>query len=193
MEKPTATDRSPFGTQSFITVLIKAHHWSLFSARQIKSKLFYPISLISILILSSHLSPASYKWFLFFRCFTHSFLTRGLPSHPPSSDHPNNNMFAYKSWSSSLQNFLQPPVASSFQGPNTFFTTLLSNILSLCSSLEVKRSRFASIQNNRQHQTSEYYNLYVFRFYFSIPNGNFLYSINGFFKDLLHGIHSPSL
>jgi hypothetical protein len=44
----------------------------------------------------------------------------------------------YKLWSSSLCNFLQSPVTSSLFGPNTLPRTLLSNTLSLCSSLSVR-------------------------------------------------------
>jgi hypothetical protein len=38
-----------------------------------------------------------------------------------------------KLWSTSMGNFLQPPVISSFEGPNIFLCTLLSNTLNLCS------------------------------------------------------------
>jgi hypothetical protein len=43
----------------------------------------------------------------------------------------------YKSLSSSLCNFFHYPVTSSLFGPNTRLNTLLSNTLSLCSSLNV--------------------------------------------------------
>src|SRR5215469_1169641 len=43
----------------------------------------------------------------------------------------------YRSFSSSLCNFLHSPVTSSLLGPNTSLNTLLSNTLSLCSSLNV--------------------------------------------------------
>jgi hypothetical protein len=44
----------------------------------------------------------------------------------------------YKPCSSSLCSFLQTPVASSLLGPNILLSTLFSNILNLCSSLNVK-------------------------------------------------------
>jgi hypothetical protein len=44
----------------------------------------------------------------------------------------------YKPCSSSLCNFLQPPVTSSLLGPNIFLSTLFSNTLNLCSSLIVR-------------------------------------------------------
>jgi hypothetical protein len=44
----------------------------------------------------------------------------------------------YKPCSSSLCSFLQPPVTSSLLGPNIFLSTLFSNTLNLCSSLDVR-------------------------------------------------------
>jgi hypothetical protein len=43
----------------------------------------------------------------------------------------------YTLWSSSLCNFLQPPVTSSLSGPNDLLSTLFSNTLNLWSSLYV--------------------------------------------------------
>src|SRR5215468_6038179 len=43
----------------------------------------------------------------------------------------------YRSFSSSLCNFLHSPVTSSLLGPNNLLNTLYSNTLSLCSSLNV--------------------------------------------------------
>jgi hypothetical protein len=44
----------------------------------------------------------------------------------------------YKLWGSSLCSFLQPFITSSLFGPNIPLNTLFSNILSLCSSLNVR-------------------------------------------------------
>jgi hypothetical protein len=44
----------------------------------------------------------------------------------------------YKSRSSLLRSFLHSPVTSSLLGPNILNSTLSSNILSLCSSLNVR-------------------------------------------------------
>jgi len=44
----------------------------------------------------------------------------------------------YKSLNSSLRSFLHSPVTSSLLGPNILLSTLLSNTLSLCSSLNMK-------------------------------------------------------
>jgi hypothetical protein len=43
-----------------------------------------------------------------------------------------------KLWSSSLWSFLEPPVTSSLFGPNILLSTLFSNTVSLCSSLNVR-------------------------------------------------------
>jgi hypothetical protein len=44
----------------------------------------------------------------------------------------------YKLFSSSLLNFLHPPVTSSLFDPNMLLSTLFSNALSLCSTLNVR-------------------------------------------------------
>jgi hypothetical protein len=44
----------------------------------------------------------------------------------------------FKLWSSSLCSFLQPPLTSSFFGPNILLSILFSNTLSLCPSLNVR-------------------------------------------------------
>jgi hypothetical protein len=44
-----------YGTRKFITVFTRALHWSIFWARSIQSISSYPVSLISILILFTHL------------------------------------------------------------------------------------------------------------------------------------------
>jgi hypothetical protein len=55
-------------------------------------------------------------------------------SYPPWFDHPNNVWWR----SSSLCSFLRPPIASSLFGPNIPLSTLFSNTLSICSSLNVR-------------------------------------------------------
>jgi hypothetical protein len=44
----------------------------------------------------------------------------------------------YKAWSSSLCSFLYPPVTSPLLRPNMPLSTLFSNTLSLCSSLNMR-------------------------------------------------------
>jgi hypothetical protein len=61
----------------------------------------------------------------------------------------------YKSRSSSLCSFLHPPVTSSLFGPNSVLSTLMSNTLSLCSSLSV-RPGSAPVQNHRQNYSLVY-------------------------------------
>jgi hypothetical protein len=108
--------------------------WSL--ARWIHFIPPYSISLRSILVLSSHLSL---------------YLTNGLflPFLPIRAACPCHFSLLeliilitfdeeYKLWSSSLCNFLQSPVTSSLFGPNILLNTLVSNTLSLCSSLKVR-------------------------------------------------------
>src|SRR5215475_6402056 len=57
------------------------------------------------------------------------------PSHSSRFNHPENIMGKeYRSFSSSLCDFLHSPVTSSLLCPNTLLNTLFSNTLSLCSS-----------------------------------------------------------
>ena len=58
-------------------------------------------------------------------------------SHYPWFDHCNNISWRVKSWSSSLCNFLHPPVTSFLSDPNIYLSTLFSLTLSLCSALDV--------------------------------------------------------
>jgi hypothetical protein len=59
------------------------------------------------------------------------------PPHPPWFNYPNNIRRRYRSWSSSLCNFLHDP-SSSLLGPNIFLNTLFSKTLSLCSYPKVR-------------------------------------------------------
>lgn len=127
-------------------LFIKAPHMSLLWARLSLHPLIPPL-LRSSLILSSlyaqvlevvsffcfptknpvRISPLSYTWHmphpLDISCFVH----------------PNNTVFGkkYKLWSSSRCIFLQSPVNSYLLAQNIFLSTLFSNTLSLCSSLNV--------------------------------------------------------
>jgi hypothetical protein len=108
-----------YGMTSFITVLTKALHQSLSCIRWIQSTPSYPISIRSIIKLSSCIC-------LGISCgtFPSGFVTKlcclalclhacHMPcqSHPPWFNYPNNS--EYKPRSSSLFSFLQPPVTSS--------------------------------------------------------------------------------
>jgi hypothetical protein len=54
----------------------------------------------------------------------------------------------YKPCSSLLCSFVQPPVTSSLLGPNILLSTLFSNTLNLCSSLDVRDLRLKNLQES---------------------------------------------
>jgi len=91
-------------------------------------------------------TPGSSKWSLSLR-FPHQnpVYTPPLPhmchiprpSHSSRFYHSNNICEQYRSLSSSLCSFLHSPVTPSLLGPNILVSTLFSNTLSLCSSLNV--------------------------------------------------------
>jgi hypothetical protein len=134
LERPPVVypfDSSPafYGTRRFITAFIRAFHLSLSWARPLQSTSPHPISQRSILILSTH-------------------LRFGLPSGLLPSGFPTNNLLAVLFFSLSVVRSTNreapryaaspPPVTSSLFGPNILLSTLFSNILSLCSSLNVR-------------------------------------------------------
>jgi hypothetical protein len=59
-------------------------------------------------------------------------------SQPPWLDHSNYTWRRVQVSSSSLCSFLQPPITSILFSPNILLSTLFSNTLSLCSSLNVR-------------------------------------------------------
>jgi hypothetical protein len=67
-----------------------------------------------------------------------------FPSHPPWLDHSNKFCEGHNLWSFSLCSFLQPPIISSFFGPNIFVSTLFSNTLSLHSFLNIRDQVYCS-------------------------------------------------
>jgi hypothetical protein len=73
------------------------------------------------------------------------------PSHFSWFDQPNNFGEQYRSQSSSLCSFLHPPATSSFLGLNMFLSTLLSNNLSLCSSLHRAWGKLRKLRNKLNH------------------------------------------
>jgi hypothetical protein len=60
------------------------------------------------------------------------------PSPPPGLDHSNYTWRRAQVTKFLIMQFLQPPVTSSLFGPNILLSTLFSNTLSLCSSLNVR-------------------------------------------------------
>jgi hypothetical protein len=117
-----------YGTRRFITVFTRAPHWSLFWDRWMKSIPSHPISLISILILSSYLRIGLPSGIFSFDFNTKNHI--GIPLLSMRATCPSHRILLdfiiliifgeeYKLWSSSLCNFLQPPtVSSSLFGPN---------------------------------------------------------------------------
>jgi hypothetical protein len=117
-----------------------AYHWSFSWARSIQSIPPYPISVRTILILSSRLLLGRPS-----RLFPSGFTTNILYASVFTPIHAIRVFCAHlilldliiliilgeecKLWSSSLCSFLQPPVISSLFGPNIHLSTLFSDIL----------------------------------------------------------------
>jgi hypothetical protein len=123
----------------------RALHWFLSWARSIQSIPPHPISLRSILILFSHclglpsgLFPSGFptKILYAFLFFSHSCYM-SCTSHPPWLDNSN-----YTWWTVQVMKLLMQLSPTSYHfipfGPNILLSTLFSNTLSLCSSLNVR-------------------------------------------------------
>jgi hypothetical protein len=132
---------------------MRVRHWSLSWARLMKSKPFHPISLRSILILSSHLGlgvlsgpffqafpPKSSMHYSSLPCVLYT-----LPISPSLLDHSNYKAPHYATFSNFLPFYLL--------GSNNLLSTLFSNTLSLCSSLNVSdQVAHPSIEGNKHRK-----------------------------------------
>jgi len=88
-----------YGTRRFNTAFIRAHHLSLSCATSVQFMPPHPNSWRYNLILPSHLTPGSSKWFISFR-FPHQYHVYAShlphirymprPSHSSQFNHPNN-------------------------------------------------------------------------------------------------------
>ena len=134
------------GTRNFFTALTSVRQLSLSWVSPVQSIYPHPTSWRSILILSTHLGlglpsgllPSGFPTKTLYdpipspiraKCPAHFillyFITRTILGEQ------------YKSFSSSLCNFLHSPVTSSLLGPNIFLNTMFSNTLSFLSSRSV--------------------------------------------------------
>lgn len=121
-----------YGTQRFITVFIWACHLSLSSATSVQSTTIILLQIYFNIILPS--MPLSSNWHLSCKCMPHT---------PPSH---------LMSWST-----MQPLIMHSSSASCCFiqlspkFSTLMLNVLRLCSSLKVRDQGYIPVKNNRQN------------------------------------------
>jgi len=134
------------GTRRFITALTSVRHLSLSWASPIQSINPHPTSWRFILLLSTHLRlgfpsglfPSGFHTKTLYTPLS-SPIRATCPAHLILLDFITRTILGeqYKSFSSSLYNFLHSPVTSSLLGPNILLNTMFSNTLSFLSSCNV--------------------------------------------------------
>jgi len=94
----STSDCGIYETRSSITVFTTAWRWSLSWSNPILSAPYYPISLSSISILSSHCTPEPSEWSLYFTFSIGSLYQfpvspHSVPRHPPWAIICNSNIY----------------------------------------------------------------------------------------------------
>ena len=135
------------GTRRFITALTRVRHLSLSRASPIQSIYPHPTSWRSVVILSTHLRlglpsgllPSGFPTKTLYTPLS-SPIRATCPAHLILLDFIIRTILGeeYKSFSSSLCNFLHSPITSSLLGPNILLNTMFSNTLSFLSSSNVR-------------------------------------------------------
>jgi hypothetical protein len=154
-----------YGTGRFITVFLRALHWSLSWARSIQSIPSHPAPLRSTLILSTHLRlglPSGIIPFGFPTDILYGVLFSPLlatcPAHHILLDFIIVLMFGkeYKLWNSSLYIFLRSPVTCSLFGPNILLSPR-SQTPSVCVPLLMSETKILTHAEPRQNYNFVYY------------------------------------
>ena len=159
-----------YGTRRFIIAFTSAYYLTLFLARSIHSEPQSHFLKIHLNIIFPS-TPGSSKWSFYLRfpdqnTVCTSPLPRtcyiGRPYNVSLYDYPNKFGEEYRSLSSSLCRFLHSTVISSPLGPNILLSTLLSNTLTLHSSLNVSDQVSHPHKTTSKTYCSVYFNLYIF-------------------------------
>jgi hypothetical protein len=154
-----------YGTRWLITVFTSARHLSLFWARSSQDTPFRPIALRSVWILPSRVRQGLPSGFL--SVFPTGTLCAPVFFHIRAT-FPLHLIIFYlitriifsEEYKSSLCSLLQSPVTSSHLGQNIFLSTLFSNTLSLCSSLNVNTKFCTHTKQQAELQFCVFHSLY---------------------------------